>query len=130
MAAIEESRGLEWSHIYLYDDGAEEELPAGFDPTAGLVFSTESTLVVRGVPEYEGDVRVRITFDEGSDSTRTPFTAAAGQFLAPSGEIIARTSSWDEPMHVAVPPSRYAFTVKVDDRSWPRDVIIDFKRVS
>jgi hypothetical protein len=129
MPVAEGVYGLEWSHVYLYDDGADEDLPE-FDPSAQVVFATASTIVVRGLPEAEGDTSLRIVFDESADTSRTPTLLATGDFAAPSGRVIARTSSWDEPIQMAVAPGSYRFTVRSDDERWPTDVLIHFERAA
>ncbi|CCG02027.1 hypothetical protein [Blastococcus saxobsidens] len=118
-----------WPLTYLYDHGADED-PPEFDPSAQVVFATASTIIVRGLPEAEGDVRLRIVFDESAETLRTPELLATGVFAAPSGQVIARTSSWDEPIQVAVAPGSYRFTVRSDDDRWPTEVLIQFERAA
>lgn len=129
MPSAEGTYGLEWSHLYLYDGGADEDLPE-FDPSAQVVFATASTIVVRGLPEAEGDVRLRIVFDESAETLRTPELLATGVFAAPSGQVIARTSSWEEPIQITVAPGSYRFTVRSDDELWPTEVLVQFERAA
>ena len=124
METVEERRGLEWSHVYLYDDGASEDTTNDFDPTAQVVYSTESTLIVRGLPEAEGDVILTIAVDETPDLGLTPVLLAVGRFVAPSGRLIARTSSWDESIRLPAPPGDYDFRVHADDDTWPQRLTI------
>jgi hypothetical protein len=124
MPFVEDSRGLEWSHVYFFDAGADEDT-TDWDPAAQVVYATVSTLIVRGRPEGDGDTFVRIAVDEEADLARTPVLLATGSFQAPSGSLVARTSSWDEPLRLAVPPGRHDFTVHADDQQWPTRIAID-----
>lgn len=130
MAIIEEERGLEWSHVYIFDDGATEDLTTDWDPEAQVVFASESTIVVRGTPEAEGDVVVRIVVDEPVDLREEPVLLAAGRVSAPGGRLVARTSSWDEPLRLAVPPGDYDFSVHADHDTWPRRIALQLRRRS
>lgn len=126
MVAHEGSYGLEWSHVWLWDKCAVEPFPSDVDPTRQLVFSTTSTLTVRGLPEGEGDTRLRVVFDEELNDALPPILLASGRFSAVCGEIIARTSSWDELITLVVPPGLYDFAVYADDADWPSELLLHF----
>lgn len=126
MPIYEGLRGLEWSHLFLYDKHAIEDLPEDFDPTAQVVLSTPSTLIVRGLPESEGDVHLVVAFTEAVDLTATPVSLATGHFVASSGEIVGRTSSWDDEIALSVPPGSYKFDICADHGEWPRRLVLRF----
>jgi hypothetical protein len=124
---IKTERGLEWARVYLYDTGADEDVP-DYDPSEVPVFSTESTIIVHALPEGEGDVHLAIAFDEPMNASRAPLLLAQGVFFAPSGCISVNTSTWDEDIALTVPPGLYSYNVYTSSSKWPDRLLLTFRR--